>query len=191
MPTKEDELFGDRRKALEEEFFRKQNQQLVERLRAAEGKKAVKEALARVHSHLDDPTLDRLVELGMRPETFAVIWLVPPIAVAWADAKIDERERKAILAAAESKGLNANLPGYALLQDWLSRAPDPKLVQLWEDYVATLCHSMTAEQRESFKDEVLGLARSIAEAAGGLLGLAKISAAEERLLARLGKAFAS
>jgi hypothetical protein len=190
VPTKEADLFGERRKSLEEEFFHKQNQQLVDRLRATEGKKAIKEALARIASDLDEHVLDQLIDLGMQPETFAAIWLVPLVAVAWADGKVDNRERQAILRAAEEKGLTADRPGHALLQEWLGRAPDAKLVQLWEDYVATICRSLSPADREEFKNEVLDLARGTAEAAGGLLGLAKVSAAEERVLARLARSFA-
>ena len=58
-----EEILGERKKALENEFFAKENQRLLERLRKEREKLAVKEALAQASNIQDEVLLDRLVEL--------------------------------------------------------------------------------------------------------------------------------
>jgi hypothetical protein len=49
---------------------------------------------------------------------------------------------------------------------------------------------LSGSERESLKQQILGRARSVAEATGGFLGLgSKISSEEEIILAELAKAF--
>jgi hypothetical protein len=182
--------FADRRKALEEEFFRKQNQRLVERLRLTRQADEAKQSLAEASGIHDDAVLSRLVELGIGAEAVAALALVPLVEVAWADGKIDARERRAVLVGAASTGVDSQGPAFELLEQWLSERPEPHLLEVWCDYVGSLCGSMTPEQRHQLKQEILGRARAVAEAAGGLLGLgSKVSKAEEGVLESLETAF--
>src|SRR5713226_8693532 len=91
-----DELFGDRRKALEEAFFAKQNERVKQQLRAKQEGQARREALAAASGIRDEGVLDKLVSLGLGAETLAVLSLVPLVEVAWADGTIDAKERAAI-----------------------------------------------------------------------------------------------
>jgi uncharacterized membrane protein YebE (DUF533 family) len=51
--------------------------------------------------------------------------------VAWADGAIDERERQEILKRRRDVRLAAGSPSQALLQTWLERRPEPKLLSAW------------------------------------------------------------
>jgi hypothetical protein len=167
--------FADRRKALEEEFFRKQNQRLVERLRLTRQADEAKQSLAEASGIHDDAVLSRLVELGIGAEAVAAL---------------AARERRAVLVGAASTGVDSQGPAFELLEQWLSERPEPHLLEVWCDYVGSLCGSMTPEQRHQLKQEILGRARAVAEAAGGLLGLgSKVSKAEEGVLESLETAF--
>jgi uncharacterized protein YdaU (DUF1376 family) len=53
-----DELFGDRRKALEEEFFRRHDTALIARRRTEEERRAARAALAAASHITDDALLD-------------------------------------------------------------------------------------------------------------------------------------
>lgn len=185
-----DEVLGDRRKALEEQFFTKHNEELRQRLRQSQEKRASREALARVAGDAHPEVLDRLVELGIGPETWAALEIVPLVEVAWADARLQDKERSAVLAAAEANGITPGSPSHKLLEDWLRHRPDARLLGAWAEYIVGLCANLGPEQRDALRDEILGRARSVAEAAGGFLGLgSKISREEEVVLQQLARPF--
>jgi len=108
------------------------------------------------------------------------------MAVAWADGNIDAKERGALISAAEQSGLHRQSPGHASLENWLAKKPSRDLTDAWKAYVSGLAASMPEDARRSFKSELLERARSVAEAAGGFLGLTgRISAAEQAVLTDL------
>ena len=103
---------------------------------------------------------------------------------------MEEAERKAVLSAARSQGVDDASPAGLLLEGWLSTPPSAGLREAWRDYVGALSASLEPEQRASLRDEVIGRARAVAEAAGGFLGMgSKVSAREQEVLERLESAF--
>jgi hypothetical protein len=66
---------------------------------------------------------------------------------------------------------------------------DPALLKAWTHYMQTLCKELSAHERKALHDEVMADARSIAEAAGGILGFSKTSAEEKAVLKKLEEAF--
>lgn len=186
-----DDFLGDRKKALEGSFFAKENAKLVERMKAEKQKVAAREGLERVSGIQDAEVLDKLVEMEIGPDTWAALSLIPLVEVAWADGKMEDKERQAILSAAEAGGVATGTPSHDLLEGWLQRRPDKQLIGLWGEYIVGLCSQMNASQRESLQREVVGRARTIAESAGGILGLGnKVSPEEAAVLTELEKAFA-
>ena len=87
-------VLGDRRKALEEEFFKKESEKLRARLREQADRETARAALAEASGIGDAEVLDRLVQLGMSAETFAALSLVPLVEVAWASGKVEPQERE-------------------------------------------------------------------------------------------------
>lgn len=185
-----DEILRDRERALEESFFAKQNEKLREALRKREQAKATREELARVSGVADTEVLDKLVALGIGPETWAALSVVPLVEVAWANGKVDDKERVAVLAGAEANGIVAGSPSHQVLEDWLRRRPDGRLLQAWGEYIVGLCSRLEPTEKHALRDEVMGRARNVARATGGFLGLGdRISAEEEIVLQELEKAF--
>ena len=119
-----DEFLGDRKKALEESFFAKENARLLDHMKAEKASKASKERLAEISGIDDEAVLGKLAALNIESDTWAAISLVPLVEVAWADGKIDEKERRAVLSAAEANGIFSGSPSHELLESWLSRRPD-------------------------------------------------------------------
>ncbi|HEY8611447.1 MAG TPA: hypothetical protein VIL69_09185 [Roseomonas sp.] len=180
------EFLDERRRALEEAFFARHNDELIRRLHASDPDRSEKEKLADASGLRDEKLLDRLVALGFGSATVAALSLVPLVVVAWADGVVGEKERAAILSAAGEAGLDGTGPGRDLLSRWLAEAPPPALIVAWTDYV----HALAPEARATLHHRVMNRARQVAEAAGGLLGLLRgISPVEERALARLDAAF--
>jgi hypothetical protein len=184
------EFLEDRKKALEDSFFAKENEKLLEQLRAKQRKKAARDGLAEVSGVSDPAVLDQLVELDIEPVTWTAISLIPLVEIAWADGRMDEKERRAVLAAAEANGVFVDSPSHALLQGWLERRPDGRLFQTWGEYIVHLCAKLGEPEKQRLKAEILGRARSVAEATGGILGMGnKVSPEEAVILAELEKAF--
>lgn len=188
MPTKK--TLEDRRRALEESFFQKENDKLLARLRATKERVAAREALAREIRLEDEDILDHLIDVGIRAETWLAVSLVPLVEVAWANRVMDRNERAAILGAAAEHGIEENSDASQLLSSWLAHRPSPKLRQAWAEYMEVATRSLSDSARNAIREKILQQSRAIAATAGGFLGLlSPISEAEERLLEELAVAF--
>lgn len=183
------EFLDERRKSLEDEFFHRENQKKLEAMKDKLSAQESRDELRRASGMNDDAVLDRLVALGIRGQTIAALSLVPLIVVAWADGSIQANERSSILESAKGKGIDAGGPGHEILSSWLDHKPEPALFDAWEGYIKTLVVELTDEQRKLMRTQILGFARMIAESSGGILGFGKVSASEEKVLARIDGAF--
>jgi hypothetical protein len=174
---------------LVEQFFFKENKKLAEKYRAMQQMKETKEALAAVSGINDDLVLEKFIELDLRPETLASISMVPLIQIAWADGNVDPKEKDAILNAVGKFGWTPDSLNYGLLNQWLNNKPSTSLLTAWKDYVDALCHKMTNEEVAHFKKEIMEHVTVVAEAAGGFLGIGKISAEERNMISQLENTF--
>lgn len=184
------EILAERGKGLEEEFFRKREREVLERLRAKKAREESLAALAEVCGFNDQSVLGRLVDLGIEAETLASLSLAPLLAVAWADGRIEESEREAILSVAVERGVHQGTPARELLESWLEGGFSRAMADAWHDYIRALCEELAPDERAALKSELVDRARDVAEAAGGFLGLgSKISREEQQVLDRLAAAF--
>lgn len=184
------EIRNDGRQPLEEEFFARLNKELVDAFRQKKSREDARQELAKLSGIQDEEILNSFLDHDINPTTMASLTLVPLVLVAWADGDVDEKEREAILKAVQEKGLDPFHPAYQLLTSWLEVTPGNKLFSMWKSYIQNLRRTMDKESFESLRDDILGRANDVAEAAGGFLGLGrKISAAEKDELERLEAAF--
>ena len=98
-----DDALTRRGRALEEEYFWKKDQQLIEKLRqAAAAERDKRDMGAKIG--IDDPeTLQELQALGFTPDTVILLPLVPVVQMAWADGSVAAKERALILELARSR----------------------------------------------------------------------------------------
>lgn len=190
MPDNEHEFLEERRAALEEEFFHKENQKKLEKLRKELSALESKEELRKASGMTDEAVLDKLVALGLRGATVAALSLVPLVAVAWADRELEDGEREQILQAAVGKGMEPGTPGHEILTSWLTRAPDDSLFEAWESYMKALLGQLNDEQVRILKGQIVNMAKLVASASGGFLGMGKVSGTEAKVIERIEKAFA-
>jgi hypothetical protein len=141
MPQDVRESLRARGKALEEAFFRKEQERLREIQSMLHSEQSATQALREASGIDDEAVLQQLASLGVRAETLAALTLIPLVEVAWADDRMEEREREAVLAGAESSGIAVDSPSHGLLE------------------------------RLRLRENLVGRARRVAEAAGGFLGL--------------------
>jgi hypothetical protein len=176
-------------RSLEHSFFLNRDAELIAEMRRLETVKTRKEELAEVSGITNENVLDQLEKHQIRAETLAAFSLVPIIAVAWADGTIQPGEEAVILHAVEEAGIQKESVAFQLTQEWLRRRPEPKLMQCWKAYTQALMSELTPEACESIRRIVLEHARAVAEAAGGFVGLGRVSHSEEKMLRVLEEAF--
>jgi hypothetical protein len=179
----------ERGRALENQFYDKENQEKLAAMKHKLDTQRSKEDLRRASGMTDDAVLEQLVALGLRGNTVAALSLVPLIQVAWADGAVQDSERSAILAGAHGKGLEEGSDGYDLLQGWLDHRPADALFTAWEAYIKALASQLNDEQNRLLRNQIVGFAKLVATAAGGILGFGKVSSAEEQVLHRIEAAF--
>lgn len=184
-----DDIFSQRGRALEEAFFSKRNQDLLQKLRADLEGQERKKQLAEVSGIREDSVLTSLVEAGVTPEAFTAVTLIPLILVAWADDFVDAHERKAILKAAQQEGICEEDAACQLLESWIREKPDDKLLGAWKAYIAALRRTLAPESIEEIKEKIVRRARRVARAAGGILGVATVTKAEQEVISALESAF--
>jgi len=154
--------------------------------------KISKETLSMLSGIQDELLLQTLVDLRIGPDNIVALALIPLIAIAWADGKIDMKEQNALLLATVYCGMKKGTIDYRLFADWIQLKPAPILLRAWAQYVRHLCESLPPDDNKKMKSEIIGRARSVAEASGGILGYRigdRISRNEQAVLARLRRAF--
>jgi hypothetical protein len=75
-------LLNDAGKGLEDAFFAKENARLLQQMRDKAKQQERRAAMRDVVRVNDDGLIDRLIELGLEPETVLALQLVPLAAVA-------------------------------------------------------------------------------------------------------------
>lgn len=147
------------------------------------------EEIRRATQITDHKVLMELIDCGVRAESLNLLTLVPLVHVAWANGRIEDAERTAILEAASKVGVKADSPGFVLLNGWLCCRPHRTLIRTWKDYVAAIRKFLSPEAYELLHSGTINRARAVAEAAGGLMGFLKVSRAEEAAIQELHLAF--
>lgn len=181
----DDRPLHDRGRTLEEEFFWKQNEALVNRLRATEAREKAREHMTASTGIHDQDVIDGLLDQGVTHATVTALALAPLVAVAWADRRLEAKERRAVLQEAASAGVNPGTPEYELLESWLNQAPPETLLTTWSSYARVIAENLAAEQRKEFRETLLHRCRTIANAAGGFVGLGRLSPEEQRIIKQI------
>jgi hypothetical protein len=181
----DEHLLKKQAKDLEETFFAKENERLLRELQAKTKLDEKRKALSAVIKAKDLAIIDHLIELGIGPESVLAVGLVPLAAVSWADGRLDDKERKAILKVASERGVEPGTPNYAMLEAWLKEKPNKRLMDAWKKYARSIWEELTEHERVLMRESIVGKAREIAEAAGGFLGVLSISPQEKALLEEL------
>jgi hypothetical protein len=184
-----DDLFGKRDH--EEDYFRKQDRELIERMRKAAASDEAHRPLE-ARTGIQNPDLLREINaLGFSADTVSLLPLVPILQVAWADAEISAAERALILEIARIRGIAEGSPADQQLARWLTQRPAPTVFAGAGRLVAALLAAGSGTAEELSADDLVKYCESIAAASGGILGLAKVSAVERDAIAQIQKALKS
>jgi hypothetical protein len=176
------DAFHERGRSLEEEYFRKKNKELVEKMQLeARDEEARREMGAQIG--LDDPeALRELQKLGFTAETVVLLPLVPVVQVAWADGEVADAERSAIFKLARARGIAEGTAAHHRLSSWLTDRPSAAVFTGATRLIRAVLDAPAGEHMHLSADELVKYCESIAAAAGGLFGLNKISSEERAML---------
>jgi len=113
-----------------------------------------------------------LAELKIPRDNHRLVMLLPMVYVAWADGRIQTRERSLIVKIAEDHGLLAN-GGRSTLEHWLSVPPSQSQLKTDLALLNELC-SADAQMADEFDADcaqmLIAYCQDVADAAGSLLG---------------------
>jgi hypothetical protein len=170
---------------LEELFFNIQDKTLTDLIEREKNDRDKTFALRSLSGISNRTILDNAVKLGINATTFGALSLVPLLQVAWADKFCDKKETQVILDCAAEVGIKKDSAPYQLLRSWLLKDINPNLFIAWKAYVHTLQETLTQVELNELKDEIIGRARSVARASGGILGIGSISSVEKDAIHQL------
>ena len=181
-------ILSDREKALENNYFRQEEERLLQKLRQNAHLDEIAVAL-RDMLHVDNlDLLIRVRELGVTAETASAFFLAPLVQVAWAREPVTKAERDTVLRQARERDVAADSPAYAQLRQWLEvRPPDALFEAALEVLRYTFAILPPAEREERIKRVVEGC-HKVAETSGSqiatLLGMREdVNRAEESAVA--------
>lgn len=179
------ELFGDRRRSQEEEYFRRQEKELIEKLQQRGREEATRRRMAEGTGVADEEILRDLQALGYTPETVMLLHLVPLLQMAWAEGSVSDSERDLIVEAARARGINKDSPADQQLTEWLTSRPSDDLFERTLRAIGAILQARPAEERDASQRDLLSRLTAIASASGGILGFGKVSSQEQQVLARV------
>jgi hypothetical protein len=179
------DAFAERGRSLEDEYFRRKDRELIERMREASAAAEVRADLGR-KAGLDDPELvEELHDLGFTPETVGLLPLVPVIQMAWAEGSVTNAERELILRLAKSRGVEPGSAADRQLTEWMTSRPADAVFERAGRLIRAMLDSGSGEARDFSADDLVKYCEDIAGASGGILGIGRISAEERGLLSKI------
>jgi hypothetical protein len=184
----EHEFLDDRRRGLEEDYFRRKDRELIEKMRQAAATERNRTEMS-ARTGLTDPALvGELEKLGFRPDTLGVLPLVPIVQMAWAEGGITPAERKLLVKLARDRGIAEGSAADRLLNDWMARQPSPDVFARATRLIRAMLDSGSPAGERLSAEDLIKYCESIAAASGGILGVGKISADERATLAQIAEA---
>lgn len=183
MATTDDDPLAAHKRSHEEEYFRKQDRDLIEKMRkAAAAEQARRELEGKTGLH-DSGLLSELQDLGFTPHTVSLLPLVPVVQVAWAEGGVSKAEHDLIVALARARGIAAGTDADRQLTEWLTHRPHAEVFRRATRLIRAMLES--GEARDLSADDLVKQAERIAAASGGMFGIGRVSAEERTLLGQI------
>lgn len=184
-------IFAERERGLEDEYFHKQEVMLIEKIRE---RMAMVEELRKMSAgegEVDEEVVEALQDLGYRDTTIRLLHLVPLVQIAWAEDGVSLDERKAILDIAATRGVTPDTEAQAQLLKWLDQRPDESFFKDSLRAIRILLEALPADQRDATRHDLVEYCTQIARVSGGFLGFHKISATERHHLEEIARMIGS
>lgn len=176
-----DDPLADRRRASEDDYFRKRDGRLIdEMLRRAESDAARKRMSERV-GVVDEQRLRALEALGFSEDTVPLLHIAPLVQVAWIEGRVAGATTH-IIQVARERGIEEGSPADRQMAVWLQSRPSDALFNEALNTIKALLERYPSSERDRYVHNLLEQCTAVAAGSGGLLGFGKISSAERQLL---------
>lgn len=170
----------------EEEYFRKKDAELIEKMLQQGRSEGERKQLAEAAEVTDPQILQDLQTLGYTKDTVRLLHVVPLLCVAWADGSVSRREAESIREAARARGVEQGSPAYRLLQQWLHQPPSDEFVRKSLQAIRAILELSPPQARQAGTRNLVSLCKRVASASAGFPGFgSKISGKELRLIKRI------
>ena len=182
----EKDIFVEREHWLEEEYFRKKNQELVEKMRERQAREADRQKMSEMTGVSDQDALGALQDLGFTADTVQLLHIAPLVEVAWAEGGIADREREMIFKVARSRRVEPGSLADVKLSHWLEERPSERFFESILRAIRVVLELLPAEQRVASRRDLITYCSQIAAVVeGGILGRGQITDEERMLIAHI------
>ena len=176
------DAISERGRSLEEDYFRKKDRELVEKIRRnAAAAQARRDLGEKTGSH-DETLLQELLDLGFTPDTVSLLPLLPVVQLAWAEGGITPPERELIVQLARSRAIEPGSAADTQLTAWMTTRPTDAVFDRARRLIRAMLESGAAPSVGFDGANLVDYCEQIAAASGGLFGIGRISAEERKLL---------
>ena len=179
----EKDNIAERGRALEDEYFRRRDKELIEKMRLAAASERARAEMGEKTGLTDPEMLRQLDALGFTPDTVALLPLVPAVQMAWAEGGVSAAERRLILELARARGIEEGGAADRRLTAWLDDRPGEGVFALAMRLIRAMLAS--SEQPGLTADDLVKDCEAIAAASGGVFGINRVSGEERQLLTTL------
>lgn len=179
------DIFAERGRSLEEEYFRRKDKELIEKMRKAAAAEAGRAEMGKRTGLADPELLNELDALGFTPETVILLPLVPIVQVAWAEGGVSDAERHLIVKLARARGISEGSSADAQLMEWLDRRPADRVFTDATRLIRAMLEAPGHPGISVTADDLVKQAEAIASASGGMLGIIGRVSAEEREILKM------
>jgi hypothetical protein len=182
----EKDKFAQREHWLEEEYFGRKNQELIEKLRERREREADRQKMAEMMGVDDQDVLEALQDLGYTSETIPLLPIVPLVEVAWAEGGVADREREMIFKIAEARGVPPDGVAHEMLSHWLENRPSERFFDNSLRAIRVIFDLLPEEQRMAGRRDLITYCSQIASAvSSGIFGPGGVTDEDRALIARI------
>jgi len=174
----ERDYYAESQRKEDDFLYRRDRELLKEWRRRAEQEEQLNE-LSAATGIADREILLDLQEYDYDPASAPLLRIVPLVLVAWSDGTINSQERQRISHIAILRGLDNEDSGWRKLVRYLEDRPSDQFFQLMLRALRSSLETSLPEERERSKRELIGDCTSVAMTAGGLIGVGRVSQAEQ------------
>lgn len=181
----EKNMFEERERWLEEEYFRKQDQLLIEKIHERQALETDHQRMAEITGLKDEEAITALQDLGYSSETVELLHMLPLVEVAWAGGVVTDKHREAILKIAGMRGIKENTPSFEKLMQWLNEKPSEQLFEASLRATRLILETLPPEERKHQRDDLLAHCNQIAHVLFGRLWGHEVVHDEELMIAHI------
>ncbi len=182
-------IFAERERGLEDEYFHKQEVMLIEKIRQ---RMAMEQELKKMSAgEIDKDVVEALQDLGYTDTTIRLLHLVPLVQIAWAEDGVSLDERKAILEIAGTRGVTPDTDAHTQLSKWLDQRPGDLFFKDSLRAIRILLEALPEEKRAETRHDLVEYCTQIARVSGGFLGFHKVSDTERQQIEEIARMIGS